>query len=378
MQCVTPMFREYIEYSPEQKKIMKEQGIKQWQKIVPRKEVMEYLLENPYAIRELDDINESFINSGSSHRIQRIPCHNCYACKLNYSKDWAIRCICECLESPGNNYWLTLTYDEEHLPIAEFITYKKYAKKGREYTWETIENTGEVTWFEGNLVPEHINTFLNSLRKYYERKGHTGIKYFYCGEYGSENHRPHYHMILFNCPLNPLDFYDNDIDQEYHASWRSHEIDKYWNKGFVRISEIEFANAAYTARYSMKKLIDGSKTEEYYAEQGKIKEFIRMSRMPGIGTRYYEKHKEHIYENDEMYLRTVKGITEKAKPPAAWDRRLEKENPELYDMIKESRKLAAERAQKLEYEISTYSDLERLKMKAEKITIKGNMLKRDL
>lgn len=42
-----------------------------------------------------------------------IPCGNCIACRLQYSREWANRCM---LESTyyEHNYFITLTYDYHH------------------------------------------------------------------------------------------------------------------------------------------------------------------------------------------------------------------------------------------------------------------------
>lgn len=376
MKCITPMFREYIEYTPEEKLYMKQEDLKQWQKIIPRQKVMQMLMENPWKIRELEDLNQEWKDKGLQKRIQTIPCGHCWACRLNYSAEWATRCICEAEYSKETNFWITLTYDDEHLPIAEYIDYKKY--QGKEYTIEREYNIGEEQWQEGTLYPEHVTKFLNSLRKHFERKGHTGIKYFYCGEYGSETHRPHYHIILFNCPLSIDEFYDFHVDKSFKSHWKSPEVEKYWPYGMIDITELEWSNAAYTARYSMKKLIDGSKTEEAYAQEGKIREFVRMSRRPGIGTRYYNEHKEKIYENDEMIMRTIKGNIGSIKPPKAWDRKFQEEHPEWYELLKMSRIQAMERAEALQREINNYTDYEILKNRGERVLEKGKMLIREL
>ena len=88
---------------------------------------------------------------------------------------------------------------------------------------------------------------------------------------------------------------------------------------------------------------------------------------------------EKVYwPEDGLAMKTVKGHTSIIKPPAAWDRKLKEKNETWYEQIKETRKRAAERSEKLQREISNYSDLERLRMKAESIQIKGKMLKREL
>ncbi len=44
-----------------------------------------------------------------------VPCGHCIGCRLQHAQEWAIRCMHECDNSPENCY-ITLTYDDEHLP----------------------------------------------------------------------------------------------------------------------------------------------------------------------------------------------------------------------------------------------------------------------
>lgn len=355
MQCVTPMFRRYKigEYSKGQ--------------VVSRNEVLESLNFDPVYIREcLDDLNSYTRKKGHGYLYETIPCGHCYACKLNYSAQWATRAVLETKEHE-HAYWITLTYDEEHLPIYKYFT---------DGIGNYFENDG--TW-NGTLEPDDVNKFLNSLRKYFERKGITGIKYLYAGEYGGTNLRPHYHMLIWGAPLDLQQFYDFHIDPDFfYESWHSKEIDHFWKNGFATITLIEWSNAAYTCRYSMKKLSDMAQSQTIYAEQGKIKEFIRMSRRPGIGMKYFYDHIKEIYKDDEIIMKTVKGNIGSVKPPKAWDKKFKELYPEEFRELKENRRKAAERSRRLELSQSDYTDLERLYSKAERVATKAAMLPREL
>lgn len=362
MRCVTPMFREYIEYTPEQKARLKENGTKQFQRIVPRSEVAKELSRYPNAIRTLDQINEDNARNGNPKRWQTIPCKNCYACKLNYSAEWATRIVCECKKSE-HNYFITLTYDDKHLPVAQNIIYK-------DKIWE---NTGAISWFDGTLWEDHWDKFKKDLRNHLRNhKNQTGMQYYMCGEYGENTHRPHYHAILMNCPLDISQFYKFHIDDRFKMHWKTKELEELWPYGMIDVAEVEWSSAAYVARYCMKKL--HTKNIEAYCEEGKLPEFVRMSRK--IGRTYYEEHKDELYKNDEIVMKTVKGNTGTRNLPKAWDKLFEAEHPEAMEMIKASRKKAAERAAQLEKDISDMTDLQRLIIKAENVQIKANQLPR--
>lgn len=387
MKCVTPMYREYIEYSPERKLELKEAGTKQYQRIVPRSEVAKELDKFPNAITALEDYNEQLKASGSPYRWQTIPCRNCYACQLNYSAEWATRIMCECKQHE-HNYFVTLTYDNDHLPILNDISvpHKEFNKwKGENVIkWTKYENVGDEEWGSGSVWEPHMKKFIHDLRQYLDRKYPktydengictNGMKYYYCAEYGETTHRSHYHIILMNCPLDIKQFREFHIDERYKMHWKTKELEKYWPYGMIDVAEVEWSCAAYVARYCMKKLHQGSKTDDDYAKEGKLKEFTRMSR--NIGRSFYEKNKEKIYKYDELIMKTVQGKTGSYKPPKAWDRLYENEHPEHMEMLKLSRQKAAERARTIEKELSDYTDAQRLQMKAEKVIIKAKQLPR--
>lgn len=353
MQCVTPMFRRYP------------LGKHSEGKIVPRSEVMQDLELNPNNIKHcLDNMNSYTRRKNKGWLYEQIPCQHCWACKLNYAAQWATRIMVECLSSE-HNYFITFTYDDLNLPIPEET----------QYNGQTYVNDG--TW-SGSLYPEDISKFINSLRKYFERKGHTGIKYFYAGEYGETTKRPHYHMILMNCPLNINEFYDfhvNPTTKKLH--WKSHEIEKYWDQGMIDIGEVEYASAAYVARYCMKKITEDSDKTVYWAN-GMHPEFVRMSRRPGIGSDYFNENWETIYKNDELLVKNFHGKTISVKPPKAWDRKFKEAHPNEWFRIQRSRKECTERARKLIQEMTDMTDIQRLVANAEKIITKGKQLPREL
>lgn len=352
MQCVTPMFRRY------------RLGDHKHGQIVPRREVMADLEFNPNSIRlRLDDVNKETYKTGRGYLYEQIPCQHCWACKLNYASQWATRIMVECLQSE-HNYFITFTYDDIHIPIPSET----------EYNGQTYVNDG--TWL-GSLYPEDISKFINSLRKYFERKSHTGIKYFYAGEYGETTKRPHYHMILMNCPLDLTQFYDFHIDERGKEHWKSHEIERYWDEGMIDIGEVEYASAAYVARYCMKKITD-EPDKTLYFENGMQPEFIRMSRRPGIGSKYFDENMETIYKDDKLYVKNFHGQTIEVKPPKAWDKKFKELYPEEWFNIQRSRKEGAERSRKLIKEMTDMTDLQMLQIKAEEILTKGKMLPREI
>ena len=272
--------------------------------------------------------------------------------------------MAECSEHE-HNYFITFTYDDINLPIPEET----------EYNGKIFTNDG--TW-TGSLYPNDITRFINSLRRYFHRKGHTGIKYYYAGEYGETTQRPHYHMIIMNCPLDIKEFYDFHQDpttKKLH--WKSHEIENFWQEGIIDIGEVEYASAAYVARYCMKKITEDTDKTIYWSK-GMHPEFVRMSRRPGIGNNYFNENYETIYKSDEILVKNFHGKTISVKPPKAWDKKFKELHPEQWFNIQRSRKECNERSRKLIQEMTDMTDLQKLVSNAENIIIKGKQLPRDL
>ena len=81
-----------------------------------------------------------------------IPCGRCMECRLEYSRQWANRQMLEAATS-DNNWFLTLTYDDEHLP-----------KNSQGYP---------------TLVKNDVKKFMKDLREYYSyHYGISGIRFF--------------------------------------------------------------------------------------------------------------------------------------------------------------------------------------------------------
>lgn len=265
-----------------------------------------------------------------------IPCGKCIGCRLDYSREWANRGYLESLNYV-NNWFITITYDEEHLPQPT----------------ELIDKNGITWWDEGNweggtLVPEHLTQFIKNVRQIMKREyNQDGIRFMAAGEYGDKGQRPHYHIIFFNLNLPIEDLYNPRINNR-NVYYQSKVIERAWNKGISNLSQATWNTIAYTARYITKK-INGEGSEELYYSNGKVKEFFRVSRMPGIGQDYFQKNWEKIYKTDSITIKNASGII-KARPPTYFDKLLEKEHPEVWIKTQRKRQHEAEKQTKLKGE----------------------------
>lgn len=108
--------------------------------------------------------------------IFNLPCGKCIGCRLDYAREWANRCMLEAKQYEFNEM-LTLTYDEENLPIT------------------TTEEVAEGVKIYATLVKKDVQDFLKRLRQHWLREYNwQGIRFYMCGEYGEKFGRPHYHI----------------------------------------------------------------------------------------------------------------------------------------------------------------------------------------
>lgn len=288
----------------------------------------------------------------------QIPCGQCIECRLANSRDWANRCMLEA-QYYSDNYFVTLTYDPDHLPMAPKIDLE----------------TGEVLDLEesGTLVPEHLQTFMKDLREYWRTHfNHVGIRFFACGEYGEQKARPHYHLILFNCPI--FDLRPDHKSKKGNMNFVSDVIFKIWKKGRIAVGSVTWDSCAYTARYVLKK-INGQYSDALYDSIGKAKEFVRMSRRPGIGRQFYEDKKDVIYATDEIFIPTGDGVM-KVKPARYYDKLYDIDYEDDLKRVKEARADKAEMALKVKYSQSDKTPEEQFRDKIESDDLKYKSLKR--
>lgn len=178
--------------------------------------------------------------------------------------DWIIRLQHEAQYNP-HTLFVTLTYKTENL---------------------CYNDNGEAC-----LVKRDLQLWLKRLRKKYS------VRYYAVGEYGTKNHRPHYHVILFSSTPIPL----NDLLSS-------------WGLGHIHVGTLTPASTAYTLKYVYNR-------KKY---QNKPSEFALMSRRGGLGYQKitslpkrnflylngYKKRMPRFYKNKLMTKEERKALTE--------------------------------------------------------------------
>lgn len=249
-----------------------------------------------------------------------IPCGKCIGCRLAYSKQWAQRLMLE-NKTSTNSQFITLTYNDENLTYNKGINIK----------------TGEIV-YNPTLVKKDLQLFIKKLRRHYDyHKIENNIRYFACGEYGDEHNRPHYHLIVFNCPIqDKTPKFKNKLGQTVYTSKL---IEKLWGKGLISVANVTYNSCAYVARYMLKKQKGISRN--IYKLQNIQEEFTVMSRNPGIANEYFKDNYKDIYETDMIFLQNYKGKLIKAKPNTYYDKMYDKIEPESLEKIKIQRQKCA-------------------------------------
>lgn len=250
-----------------------------------------------------------------------LPCGQCIGCRIERSRQWAIRCVHEA-SLWRYNCFVTLTFNDDALK----------------------DNPSQT------LIKSDFQNFMKRLRKNHEGieytekedgKLHKPIRYFHCGEYGSKLERPHHHACLFN-----FTFPDKTLwtIRDGVKLYRSETLEKLWCHdgkplGYCTIGDVTFQSAAYVARYVTKK-ITGDKARAHYARVDKetgemlpiLPEYNTMSRRPGIGKKWFDQYYEDVFPKDFI---TYNG--KKFRPPAYYDKIYDTIAPDDFKIIKEKR-----------------------------------------
>ena len=186
--------------------------------------------------------------------IKDVGCGKCLACRINRRREWTLR-LCHEEVFSDTAFFITLTYDNEHLPCA----------------------------VDGYMMVSvrDVQLFFKRLRKACPGRE---IRYFLNSEYGSLG-RPHYHALLFNAPED-LMFKDSKIIKRGRStSFTSPWLASIWQNGNVEFGIASKERAGYCAKY----FIDRKDIPPEITPN-----FSVMSRNPGIGKAYMEKIRDKV------------------------------------------------------------------------------------
>lgn len=174
-------------------------------------------------------ISPASFNKGQN----KAACGQCVNCRINHKLRWMGRMALERKYAHGTpGSFITLTYHDDYLPSG------------------------------GKLKREDLTEFMRELK----RRNGGYARYFAVGEYGSQNLRPHFHVIHF--------------DGHGGESW-TNLYDDIWKKGWIKVGTATDAVFNYVAAYVTKKL--DQKHEAAIEQAGLVPEFFSCSLKPTLG-----------------------------------------------------------------------------------------------
>lgn len=179
-------------------------------------------------------------------------CGQCTPCRINRRRVWTARLMLESMLHERVCF-LTLTYDDNNLPLGENLHVPDYQK------------------------------FLKRLRRRIEPER---CLFYIAGEYGSKTSRPHYHVCLFGVSTAATPTGEGQQQRLIRAKrdqlnkyneWEKLFIDT-WPLGDIHVGKFNRKSAAYCAKH----LTKGVKQNQERPD-GRVPEFCRMSLRPAIG-----------------------------------------------------------------------------------------------
>lgn len=249
---------------------------------------------SPQLAVRTEDGGVTFVPRGwDGRRTFELPCGQCVGCRLERSRQWAMRCMHES-QMHVRNCFVTLTFDDEHLPASRSLEYSYFQRFMRD-------------------LRRDFGCWDVTLAQYVPR-------FYMCGEYGERTFRPHFHACLFG-----VDFPDRIKFKDMSSGfpiYTSKMLSSIWTDGFASVGDFSFETAAYVARYIVKKVTGGMADSHYLKtdlETGEVyrlrPEFTQMSLKPGIGRFWYDRYHRQVYPRDYVIVRG-----RPVKPPKYYDK----------------------------------------------------------
>lgn len=228
----------------------------------------------------------------------QLPCGKCIECRLEYARQWAVRCVHEA-QMYDRNCFITLTYSDDHLK-------------------------------SNKLVYADFQKFMKKLRKLQQEP----IGMFVTGEYGDKTKRPHWHAIIFNwSPNDAIPKYKNIRGDQV---WDSKTLTDLWGKGIAEFGSVTFESAGYCARYAAKKLSHGKDNEHEYQPISK------KSSKHAIGKKWLEQFWPDVFNYGRIILRDGSEST----IPRYYQKWFKENHPELYsEFVTKVRAASVQKAQ---------------------------------
>lgn len=206
-----------------------------------------------------------------------VPCGICAKCINTKRNQWAFRMKQE-MYMAQSAYFATLTYAIKPLSKRGHPTLDK---KDMARFWKRLRHFENRRTYLGMEDLKRRNIGLPPMNR--------KLKYYYCGEYGKQFGRPHYHAIIFNAK-----------EKNIHDAWSDHKNEKTGAvNGHVYLDNVSPASIFYTLKY-----MDKGATKYKKGFDGQ-KEYSMMSK--GLGLCYLfnddgtsTEHHRWLLRHDDM------------------------------------------------------------------------------
>jgi len=218
-----------------------------------------------------------------------LPCGQCLGCRLERSRQWAVRCVHES-RLHDRNCFITLTYRDDSLPAGlslDYLDFQRFMK-----------------YLRKDFAPERVRFFMSGE---YTEPGDDTLGDIFFDRYGHRSlGRPHFHAVLFGITFDDGVLFGSDSGVKLFTSAR---LDRLWRKGFSTFGELTFESAAYVARYCVKKVTGDLAVDHYrrVVSGGELvdiePEFSGCSLRPGIGFRWIDRYFPEVALNGTVISR---------------------------------------------------------------------------
>lgn len=241
--------------------------------------------DHNYCYREVTDRGPHFV-------YRMVPCGCCAECLKKKHNELAIRLYRQCCRSYSVDF-LTLTYNNESVPVAftheivDTVTGELVLSDVKLYDSAVLRgflfsksdnhvlpdlfvgsHNGLRSYFAPSLRRSDVSDCLKRSRERYARlHGHRSeFTYYLVGEYGSRTKRPHYHLLLWDCPRDFIDI----LCQEWNALY-GFALNKHVNPQVKDgVSSGYLATCRYISKYVSKGQFDSDRPAYKFTQKGRV------------------------------------------------------------------------------------------------------------
>lgn len=196
-----------------------------------------------------------------------LPCGKCFGCMKSRSLDITVRAVAESRMHDFSSF-VTLTVSDDKL----------------------------LHVFPHGLEHRPFQLFAKKLRKKIGK-----FSFLMCGEYGARTMRPHYHCVIFGHR-----FDDGFFDKGSSLWIPSRVLHDAWSNGHVQVDEVNTNRMAYVAGYTCKDFALG-RTKDFYKSHGLGLPYVRWSRRPALGLRWFNAYKSDLLDDDYNFEFIIDG-----------------------------------------------------------------------